>query len=68
MLTPALYVALAEQGFFSKDILPTLKAVWFFLLQGHPDCRQVPGVEVSTGSLGQGLSMGVGMGIAGEIG
>lgn len=63
---PALYAALAERGFFSKDILPTLRQ-FGSPLQGHPDCRQVPGVEVSTGSLGQGLSMGVGMGIAGKL-
>ncbi len=63
---PALYAALAEKGFFSKDLLPTLRQLGS-PLQGHPDCRKVPGVEVSTGSLGQGLSMGVGMALAGKL-
>ncbi|MBP8620642.1 MAG: transketolase [Firmicutes bacterium] len=63
---PALYAVLAEKGFFSKDLLPTLRQLGS-PLQGHPDCRKVPGVEVSTGSLGQGLSMGVGMALSGKL-
>lgn len=63
---PALYAALAERGFFGKDVLLTLRE-FGSILQGHPDCRKTPGVEVSTGSLGQGLSMGVGMALAGKL-
>lgn len=63
---PVLYAALAERGFFSKEILPTLRQLGS-ILQGHPDARKVPGVEVSTGSLGQGLSLAVGMALAGRL-
>lgn len=63
---PALYAVLAEKGFFSKDLLPTFRQLGS-PLQGHPDCRKVPGVEVSTGSLGQGLSIGVGMALSGKL-
>ncbi|MGE5579883.1 MAG: transketolase [Bacillota bacterium] len=63
---PILYAALAERGFFPVEILPTLRQLGS-ILQGHPDARKVPGVEVSTGSLGQGLSLAVGMALAGKI-
>ncbi|MBT1075364.1 transketolase [Geobacter grbiciae] len=57
---PALYVALAEAGYFPKEDLMTLRRLGSHL-QGHPDSKQTPGVEVCTGSLGQGLSMANGM-------
>lgn len=63
---PTLYAVLAEKGFFPRDLLPTLRKLGS-PLQGHPDARKTPGVEVSTGSLGQGLSMGVGMALAGKL-
>jgi transketolase len=63
---PVLYSALAEMGFFPVDVLLTLRKMGS-PLQGHPDCRKVAGVEVSTGSLGQGLSMAVGMALAGKL-
>ena len=57
---PAQYVALAEAGYFPKEDLMTLRRLGSHL-QGHPDSKVTPGVEVCTGSLGQGLSMAVGM-------
>ncbi|NPD32543.1 transketolase [Eggerthellaceae bacterium zg-997] len=57
---PALYAALAHSGYFLVDELLTLRKLGT-RLQGHPDCRLLPGVEVSTGSLGQGLSIAAGM-------
>lgn len=57
---PALYVALAETGYFPAEDLMTLRRLGSHL-QGHPDSKSTPGVEVPTGSLGQGLSMAVGM-------
>lgn len=57
---PALYSVLAEKGFFPKEELKTLRKTGG-LLQGHPDSKLVPGVDVSTGSLGQGISNAVGM-------
>lgn len=57
---PALYAALAEAGFFPKDELETLRKLGS-RLQGHPDSKLLPGVEVSTGSLGQGLSVAAGL-------
>ena len=56
---PLLYAVLAERGYFPKDKLTTLRQMGS-LLQGHPD-RRTPGVEVASGSLGQGLSVAVGM-------
>lgn len=63
---PVLYAALAEAGFFSADELLTLRQ-WGSRLQGHPDMRSTPGVDMSTGSLGQGLSAACGMAIAAKI-
>lgn len=57
---PAQYVALAEAGYFPKEDLMTLRRLGTHL-QGHPDSKSTPGVEVCTGSLGQGLSQAVGM-------
>ncbi len=63
---PALYAVLAARGFFSRDLLDTLRQV-DSPLQGHPDMRKVPGVEISTGSLGQGLSVANGMALAARL-
>lgn len=57
---PALYSVLGERAFFSKDEFKSLRKTGA-LLQGHPDSKNVPGVDVSTGSLGQGISNAVGM-------
>lgn len=57
---PALYAALAQAGYFPREELLTLRKLGT-RLQGHPDSNQLPGVEVSTGSLGQGLSVAAGM-------
>ncbi len=61
--SPLLYSALAEAGYFSRDLLPTFRVLGS-PLQGHPDMRRLPGIEASTGSLGQGLSIGIGMALA----
>ncbi len=63
---PALYAALAHAGYFPKKQLLTLRKL-DSPLQGHPDKRRLPGIEASTGSLGQGLSIGVGMALAGKL-
>lgn len=63
---PVLYAVLAEKGFFPLDDLNHLRKLGS-PLQGHPDMRKVPGVEASTGSLGQGISWAVGMALAGKI-
>ena len=63
---PALYAALAEKGFFDKDILKTLRK-FGSILQGHPDMKHIPGVDMSTGSLGQGFSAACGIALAGKI-
>lgn len=62
---PVLYAALAECGYFAKDELLKLRKLGA-LLQGHPD-RRTPGIELASGSLGQGLSIGLGMSLAGRI-
>lgn len=59
---PALYAALARKGYFDKELLKGFRKVESNL-QGHPDMKKVPGVDMSTGSLGQGLSAAVGMAI-----
>ncbi len=61
---PALYSVLAEKGFFSKDELKSLRHIGA-LLQGHP-CIHIPGVDMSSGSLGQGISVACGMALAGK--
>ena len=63
---PGLYAALAERGFFPKEDLVTLRHVGSYL-QGHPDMKQIPGVDMSSGSLGQGISAAVGMAAAGKL-
>ncbi|MEW6398629.1 MAG: transketolase [Bacillota bacterium] len=63
---PALYAVLAERGFFPIEDLWTLRRLGSHL-QGHPDMRKTPGVEASTGSLGQGLSIGLGMALAARL-
>lgn len=63
---PALYAILAEIGFFPKEALWTLRRPES-ILQGHPDMRLTPGVEMSTGSLGQGLSVACGMALAARL-
>jgi transketolase len=57
---PVLYAALAESGYFGRDHLKTLRKLGS-ILQGHPDSTKTPGVEISTGSLGQGLAVANGM-------
>ena len=63
---PALYGALAVKGFFPEDEIKNLRKPSSFL-QGHPDMKGVPGVDMSTGSLGQGVSCAVGMALAGKV-
>lgn len=60
---PAVYAALAESGYFPKEELATLRKMGS-RLQGHPDMCKLPGLEASTGSLGQGLSIASGMALA----
>ena len=62
---PALYAVLAERGFFGKEELETLRHIGS-RLQGHPNMNDTPGVDMSTGSLGQGISAAVGMALAAE--
>ncbi|MDO4280547.1 MAG: transketolase [Peptococcaceae bacterium] len=63
---PVLYATLAERGFFDKDWLMTLRKI-DSKLQGHPDMRKVPGVDMSTGSLGTGISAAVGMALSRKL-
>lgn len=60
---PVLYAALAHAGYFPRELLGTLRKLES-PLQGHPDMRRLPGLEASTGSLGQGLSIGIGCALA----
>lgn len=64
---PALYAVLADKGFFPREELNTLRKLGSNL-QGHPDMHRTPGVEVSTGSLGQGVSVAMGMALAAKHG
>ncbi len=63
---PGLYSVLAEKGYFPKKDLETLRHTGSYL-QGHPDMKHIPGVDMSSGSLGQGLSAAVGMALAAKI-
>lgn len=63
---PALYATLAEKGFFPAEDLTGFRNIDSYL-QGHPSMKNVPGVDMSTGSLGQGISAAVGMALAGKI-
>ncbi|AZT89863.1 transketolase [Caldicellulosiruptor changbaiensis] len=64
--SPLLYAVLAEKGFISKEELKGFRQI-YSSLQGHPDMKKVPGVEMSTGSLGQGLSVANGMALAAKL-
>lgn len=63
---PGLYSALAERGYFPKEDLLTLRHLGSYL-QGHPDMKHIPGVDMSSGSLGQGISAAVGMAISAKM-
>ncbi len=64
--SPALYATLAEKGFIKKEELRKFRSI-NSLLQGHPDMKKIPGVDMTTGSLGQGLSAANGMALAGKL-
>ncbi len=64
--SPALYSTLAEKGFFDRKLLNDFRNI-NSNLQGHPDMNKIPGVDMTTGSLGQGLSVSVGMAIASKM-
>ncbi len=63
---PVLYATLAAKGFFPREELQDLRQLGS-MLQGHPDMNKVPGIDMSTGSLGQGISAAAGMALAGKI-
>lgn len=63
---PGLYAALAHRGFFPVEDLVTLRKLGSYL-QGHPDMKGIPGVDMSTGSLGQGISTAVGMALGAKM-
>ena len=63
---PALYAALAEKGFFPKEDLKTFRHIDSYL-QGHPDKKHIPGIDMSSGSLGQGTSVSCGMALANKL-
>lgn len=63
---PGLYSTLAQRGFFPVEDLVTLRHLGSYL-QGHPDMKHIPGVDMSSGSLGQGISAAVGMALAGKL-
>ncbi|EQB89387.1 transketolase [Clostridium punense] len=63
---PVLYSVLAEKGYFNKEELMGLRKIGA-MLQGHPNMTYIPGVDMSTGSLGQGISAAVGMALAGKL-
>ena len=63
---PGLYSVLAERGYFPKEDLKTLRHLGSYL-QGHPDMKHIPGVDMSSGSLGQGISAAVGMAIGAKL-
>lgn len=65
-VAPGYYSTLAERGFFPKEDLLTLRHVGSYL-QGHPDMKKIPGVDMSSGSLGQGISAAVGMALATKL-
>ncbi len=64
--SPALYSTLAEKGIISKEDLNTFRKIDSYL-QGHPDMKKIPGVDMTSGSLGQGLSVSNGMALAGKL-
>ena len=63
---PALYATLALKGFFSTDEIKVLRHIGA-MLQGHPDMKHTPGIDMSSGSLGQGISAACGMALAGKL-
>ena len=63
---PGLYSTLANRGYFPVKDLETLRHTGSYL-QGHPDMKHIPGVDMSSGSLGQGISCAVGMALAGKM-
>ena len=63
---PGLYSALAERGYFPKEDLKTLRHLGSYL-QGHPDMKHIPGVDMTSGSLGQGISAAVGMALSAKL-
>lgn len=63
---PALYAALARRGYFPLEELPTLRSL-HSRLQGHPDMKKTPGVDFTSGSLGNGISIGLGMALAARL-
>ncbi len=63
---PALYATLAHRGFFSTDLLKTFRNK-DSILQGHPDMKHIPGVDMSSGSLGQGISAACGMALSAKL-
>lgn len=65
-IAPALYSTLAQRGFFPTEDLKTLRHVGSYL-QGHPDMKHIPGVDMSSGSLGQGISAAVGMALSAKL-
>ena len=65
-VAPGLYSTLAEKGYFPKEDLKTLRHTGSYL-QGHPDMKHIPGVDMSSGSLGQGISAAVGMALSAKL-
>ncbi|TFG73300.1 MAG: transketolase [Anaerolineales bacterium] len=63
---PAVYAALARKGYFSRDVYPTLRHI-NSILQGHPDVKKTPGIDATAGSLGNGISIGLGMALAARL-
>lgn len=63
---PAYYAVLAEKGYFPKELLLTFRKP-DSILQGHPDMKHIPGVDMTTGSLGQGISAACGMALSGKV-
>lgn len=63
---PALYAVLAAKGYFASTVLQTLRCTGS-MLQGHPDMTRVPGIDMSTGSLGMGISAGIGMALSARL-
>jgi len=63
---PVLFATLSERGFFPREELLTFRKI-NSRLQGHPDMKKAPGVDMSTGSLGQGISTAIGMALAGKL-
>lgn len=63
---PVLYSALARRGYFSPENLDTLRQ-YHSILQGHPDCAKTPGIDMTSGSLGNGLSLGVGVALSARV-